>query len=170
MKKNIWIVMLIAAFAGVFLYYFVFRETENTVHVTVKDSLSVNKVRIQRGFHSINKESDAVLISKGLHEKVFERGNPSYFEKRIGENDFLVVYDEQYYAVFRHFILNDFYDGIPNGHAYHFDIQKEDEQLIVTVTIKGEFSEQFKRRLIPVADAPYSLYGRKLKEAQNGIY
>lgn len=112
-------------------------------------------------------DSDATLIIHGLPEKVFEHGAPSCFEKRMGENDFLVVYNELYYAVFRHFILNDFFDGIPEGHAYHFNISKVDEQLIMSVIIKGEFAEQFKRRLVPIAEAPYSLYGRKLNEAQN---
>lgn len=48
-SKKIIIAILVAGLVGLLLYHFVFRETENTVHVTVENGLSVNKVRIQRG-------------------------------------------------------------------------------------------------------------------------
>lgn len=160
---KVWIGFLLFGIAGLLLYFFVFKQRENSVVVTVDANLSLRKVRIERGGYSINSDSDEALLAFGLQEKVFVNGEAVFFEKRCGENDFLVVYDGRYYAIIRHFIFNDFYNGIPEAHSYYFDFKEDYGRIRLSLKVKGEFAERFEVDLISVDNAAYSLWGRPLE-------
>lgn len=146
-----------------------FKQTHNSVIVTLEDGLSIEKVEIQRGSHSINSPSDQKLFTLGLTDKVFTNGRAEVLEKRVGENDFLVIYDNSYYTVFRHFILNDYYNGIPDAHAYHFTFTKSANKLLVKVDIEGEFANSFSLEMIPVELAPYSIWTKLVEDKQMNL-
>ena len=82
---------------------------------------SSDKIRIDQGFYSIREGSDENLIKMGLNKVIYKDSKEASFETICGENDFLVVYDNEYYTILRHFIPNDFYDGIPEPHTYNFN-------------------------------------------------
>jgi hypothetical protein len=130
--------------------------------VTVDSSLSINKVKIEKGFYSINSGSDENLIKMGLDKVVFLKKPNDGFETICGENDFFVTYDNQYYAIVRHFIPNDFYDGIPKPHTYNFHLYKQADKIKLSVDIVGQDGERFERQLANVAYANGNLWGRPI--------
>ena len=114
-------VVILTALATYF-YFGTRQEIPNTIKVTVDSSLSLDKVKIEKGFYSINSGTDENLIKMGLDKVVFFSKPNNGFETICGENDFYVTYDNQYYAIIRHFIPNDFYDGVPKPHTYNFHL------------------------------------------------
>lgn len=71
-----------------------------------------------------------------------------------------MTYDNQYYAIVRHFIPNDFYDGIPKPYTYNFHLYKQADKIKLTVDILGEEGERLERQLANVAYANENLWGR----------
>ncbi len=147
----------------IYFYLGTQQNGSNKITVTVDNSLSVDKVKIEKGFYSINGGSDQNLIKIGLDKVVFFQKPNNGFETICGENDFFVTYDNQYYAIVRHFIPNDFYDGIPKPHTYNFNLYKEDNKIKMTVDIVGQDGEKFEEQLEDVANANENLWGRPIK-------
>ncbi|MHC5310543.1 hypothetical protein ACYSNM_10850 [Myroides sp. LJL116] len=158
--------VLLVVGISILLWESCFKQTHNSVIVTLEDGLSIEKVEIQRVSHSINSTSDQKLFTKGLKDKVFINGKAEVFEKKVGENDFLVVYDNSYYTIFRHFILNDYYNGIPGGHTYHFTLSRSSDTFLLKVDIEGEFENYFELEMIPVELAPYSIWTKTIEVEQ----
>ena len=147
-------------------YYFVIQQNHsNKIRVTVDNSLSVGKVKIEKGFYSINSGSDENLVKIGLDEVVFFQKPNDGFETIWGENDFYVIYDNEYYTIVRHFIPNDFHDGIPNPHTYNFNLYKQADTIKLTVNIVGEDGEKFERKLAHIADANENLWGQPIQNS-----
>lgn len=128
------------------------------------NSLTSDKVRIDKGFYSINSGSDENLIRLGLNEIIYTDNKAKSFETICGENDFLVVYGNQLYAVVRHFIPNDFYDGIPEPHTYNFDLKRSGDKIHLTLNIEGQDGEKIERDLVDVADANNNIWGRQIEK------
>jgi hypothetical protein len=98
-----------------------------------------------------------------LREHSEQQGAKS-FETICGENDFLVVYDNRFYTVVRHFIPNDFYDGIPEPHTYNFDFKKIGDKIHLTLKIEGQDGEKIERDLVDVAGAINNIWGRQIEK------
>ena len=145
-----------------YLYFATQQKSSNKIRVTVDGSLSIDKVKIEKGFYSINSGSDENLIKIGLDEVVFPQKQNEGFETICGENDFYVCYENQYYAIVRHFIPNDFYDGIPEPHTYNFHLFKQEDKIKLTVDIVGQDGERLERQLANVAYANENLWGRPI--------
>ncbi|WP_026904543.1 hypothetical protein [Pedobacter glucosidilyticus] len=164
-KKKILIFGLLALiFGGLLAYYLINKKDQNQLIVTVDSSLSSDKIRIDQGFYSINEGSDENLIKMGLNKVVYKDSKETSFETICGENDFLVVYDNEYYSILRHFIPNDFYDGIPEPHTYNFDFKRNGDKINLTLHIEGEDGEKFERVMEKVADAKNNIWGRQIEK------
>jgi hypothetical protein len=137
---------------------------QNRINVTTDSSLSTDKIRIDQGFYSISESSDEDLLKIGLDKVVYSDSKAKQFETICGENDFLVVYDNEFYTIFRHFIPNDFYDGIPEPHTYNFDLKKIGDRINLTLNIEGQDGEKFERVMTKVADAKKNIWGRQIKK------
>lgn len=122
----------------------------NTVTVLVSESFDLQQLVIQTGFYSINSTTDEDLLKMGLEQAVFDGISKYSFETICGENDFLIFYDQQYYTIIRHFIANDFYDGIPKPHQYNFTFEKIDEELFVILDVVGQDPMTIRKKLMPV--------------------
>ncbi|WP_316751861.1 hypothetical protein [Pedobacter gandavensis] len=152
----------IALLALAFYWFSSSKQINNELNVTVDPSLSAEKVKIQLGMHSGNVDStDERLIKEGLNKVVFNGISSSHFDTICGENDFFVTYDNQYYTVLRHFIPNDFYDGVPKPHQYNFDFKKVKDGIHLTLKILGPDGEESEIDLAKVAEANQNSGGRR---------
>jgi len=164
-KKKLIIFGIVAAIIGGLSFYFIFiKEDQNKLFVTVDNTLISDKIRIDEGFYSINSGSDDNLIKLGLGKTVYSDNNAKSFETICGENDFLVVYDNQFYTVVRHFIPNDFYDGVPKPHKYNFDFKRIEDKIHLTLNIEGQDGEKIERELVNVSDANNNIWGRQIEK------
>ncbi|MFN6178915.1 MAG: hypothetical protein ACK46G_15430 [Flavobacteriales bacterium] len=164
-KKKLIIFGIVAAIIGGLSFYYIFiKEDQNKLFVTVDNTLISDKIRIYEGFYSINSGSDDNLIKLGLGKTVYSDNNAKSFETICGENDFLVVYDNQFYTVVRHFIPNDFYDGIPKPHKYNFDFKRIEDKIHLTLNIEGQDGEKIERELVNVSDANNNIWGRQIEK------
>ncbi|MFY7732504.1 MAG: hypothetical protein ACOVSR_03400 [Bacteroidia bacterium] len=164
-KKKLIIFGIVAAIIGGLSFYYIFiKEDQNKLFVTVDNTLISDKIRIDEGFYSINSGSDDNLIKLGLGKTVYSDNNAKSFETICGENDFLVVYDNQFYTVVRHFIPNDFYDGIPKPHKYNFDFKRIEDKIHLTLNIEGQDGEKIERELVNVSDANNNIWGRQIEK------
>jgi len=149
---------------GLLAYFLLNRKDQNQLIVTTDSSLSTDKIRIDQGFYSINEDSDENLIKIGLDKVVYSDSKAKSFETICGENDFLVVYDNEFYAIVRHFIPNDFYDGIPEPHTYNFDFRRTGDKINLTLNIEGQDGEKFERVMAKVTDANKNIWGRQIEK------
>lgn len=156
--------LLIIIIVGFLTYFLLYNHGQNKLRISVDHSLSSEKFRIEQGFYSINEGSDENLIKMGLDHVVYLEGRGKGFETICGENDFLVLYDNEYYALFRHFIPNDFDDGIPEPHLYHFDFKRIGDKIHVTLDIQGQDEEKSEKVMAKVADAANSIWGRPIEK------
>lgn len=163
-KRIIKFVLVIAIFGGLLIYFLTSKADQNKLNVVVDNNLDLDKVRIDKGFYSINKSSDENLIKMGLDKVVYSNQKAKSFETICGENDFLVVYDNEFYAIFRHFIPNDFYDGLPKPHTYNFYFIRNGNKINLTLNIEGEDREKFERDMVKVSDANNNIWGRQIEK------
>lgn len=170
-RKSLFISLSAIALIALLAYFYfgTKQKAENKIRVTVDNSLSVDKVKIEKGFYSINSGSDQNLVKIGLDKVVFFQKPNDGFETICGENDFYVIYDNEYYAIVRHFIPNDFYDGIPKPHTYNFNLYKQADTIKLTVDIVGQDGEKFERKLAHVSEANENLWGRPIQSSLNTI-
>ena len=161
--------MTVIALTALLIYYYFGTQQNgsNKIRVTVDNSLSVDKIKIEKGFYSINEGSDQNLVKIGLDKVVFFQKPNDGFETICGENDFYVIYDNEYYAIVRHFIPNDFYDGIPKPHTYNFNLFKVADKIKMTVDIVGQDGEKFERQLAQVTNANDNLWGRLIQKSNS---
>jgi hypothetical protein len=163
-KKILKFGLLTLIFGGLLAYVLLNKKDQNQLIVTVDNSLSSDKIRIDQGFYSINEVSDENLIKMGFDKVVYSDSKATSFETICGENDFLVVYDNEYYTILRHFIPNDFYDGIPEPHTYNFDFKRNGDKINLTLNIEGQDGEKFERVMAKVADADKNIWGRQIEK------
>ncbi len=160
MKRRSLVSILVFSLAVLGLGYLWYTSSPkgNTVRITVSESLDLKQFVIQKGFYSINSTTDENLLKKGLEQLVFDGVSTYPFETFCGENDFLIFYDQQYYTIFRHFIPNDFYDGIPSPHQYKFSVEKSEEELYVILEVVGQEPMTIRKKLMPVFMAKSQLW------------
>jgi hypothetical protein len=151
----------------IYFYFGTQQKGSNKIMVTVDNSLSVDKVKIEKGFYSINSGSDQNLVKIGLDKVVFLKTPSDGFETICGENDFYVTYDNEYYTIVRHFIPNDFYDGITKPHTYNFNFRKQADKIKLSVDIVGQDGEKFEKQLEHVSNANENLWGRPIQISNN---
>lgn len=163
-KKVLKFGLLALIFGGLLVYFLLNKKDQNQIIVTVDNSLSSDKIRIDEGFYSINEGSDENLIKMGLDKVVYSNSKATSFETICGENDFLVVYDNEYYTILRHFIPNDFYDGIPEPHTYNFDFKRIGDKINLTLNIEGQDGEKFERVMTKVSDANNNIWGGQIEK------
>lgn len=163
-KKLIIFGLVVVIIGGLSIYFLVSKEDQNKLFVTVDNSLNSDKIRIDEGFYSINSGSDENLIKLGLDKTVYSDNKAKRFETICGENDFLVVYNNQFYTIVRHFIPNDFYDAIPEPHTYHFDLKRIGDKIHLKLNIEGHDGDEIERDLVDVADANINLWGKQIEK------
>ena len=117
------------------------------VNVTVEDGLEITKVKVSRGFFSINRATDKVLFNTE-HEVIFENGTPYSFTTRYGENDFLVTYADEYYYQFRHFKTNQ-----NSKDRYDFTLSGTNKNPKLKVSINKGQTMDFERNMNLIKDA-----------------
>lgn len=163
-KKRILILGLALVIAvGSFTYFLHSTSDQNKLCVTVDAPLYSDKIRIDKGFYSISEDSDENLVKMGLSEIVYDSSKAKGFETICGENDFLVVYDNEFYTIVRHFIPNDFYDGKPEPHTYNFNFKKNGEKINLTLNIEGQDGEKIQRVMSKISEAGNNIWGVKKK-------
>jgi uncharacterized protein len=153
MKKSLILSSMALLLTGGGLYWFMNRHAHNEISVITGPSLSADKVKIQLGFYSINEDSDRRLVQTGLGKTLFDGKAKGKFETKCGENDFYITYNNEYYTLVRHFIPNDFQDGIPEPHQYNFAIHKSGDKMIMNLDIAGPDGEKHVREMAPVSAA-----------------
>ena len=162
-KKSIIRIGILVSMTSLLMYFIFFKEGKNEIFVTVDKKLSRDLVRIEHGSYSINNESDKKLVTLGLDEVVFSNNKPLILKTICGENDFLIIYDNQYYTIIRHFIPNDFYNGMPGVNIYNFDLEEREGKLFLNLSIKGVDSESFSNiELAKISDASENIWGSKI--------
>jgi hypothetical protein len=158
-NKTKYIIAFGILLVGLFVAYkLVVSLSKNEIIVTVDNNLDIDKVKIEFGFYSINSGNDFNLTKNGLEKVVYEK-TPRPFETICGENDFYLTYDNKYYTIFRHFIPNDFYDGIPKPHKYCFDLKKKNENICVKLKIIGQDGEELNRKLLKIENSKENIWG-----------
>jgi hypothetical protein len=121
----------------------------STISVSTDNNLSKSKVKIKRGFYSINRVNDRELFSNRNGDRTVYDGMQSDLLKTdYGENDFLITFDDKYYFQFRHFIFNS-----NNQHSYDFTLFKQQDTIYVKSNIKGKDKMQFTRPMHLISDA-----------------
>jgi hypothetical protein len=158
-KRNIIIGLILILLLGLVIYAFFGKNIDNEIIVEVDNSLSKDKVRIEYGFYSINSGNDENLVKFGLKKAIFKNNHSYSFETICGENDFYITYDNQHYTIIRHFIPNDFYNGIPKPHQYIFNLKNNNGQINLYLNIKGPDGEEFQRSMMPISKAKEYIWG-----------
>lgn len=147
-RRNLLIGFFIAVFTVVGIFSVV-NNGSNKIFVTCDKNLSIEKVRIEFGFNSINRKNDLELFENSKSHTVLVDGDSeTSFKTDFGENDFLIIYDNSYYFSFRHFIETDFVSDYPTAHKYFFDFYMKNNRPAVKVSIEGEQKMNFERELI----------------------
>ncbi|MCC5944569.1 MAG: hypothetical protein JJT94_06505 [Bernardetiaceae bacterium] len=163
-KKIVKLRFLILFLGGLLAYFVLNKKDQNQIIVTVDNSISLDKIQIDQGFYFVDEVSDENLIKKGLEKVIYRDSKATNIETICGENDFLVVYNNEYYTIMRHFIPNDFYDGIPKPHTYNFDFKRKGGKINLTLSIEGENDEQFNKVMVKIADADNNIWGSQKVE------
>jgi hypothetical protein len=89
-KRSIFFGLIAAIIGGLSFYFLIDKEDQNQIFVTVDNSLTSDKVRIHKGFYSINSGSDENLIKLGLDKIIYSDNSVKSFETICGETIFLL--------------------------------------------------------------------------------
>lgn len=121
----------------------------SSLEVTVAPPLSLDSVRVKRGFYSINRANDLVLFSGMVNDRfVYDGRQVGSLDTDYGENDFLITYGDRSYLQFRHFIFNS-----NHQHDYTFAIEQRQDSLYLTVDIEGPDAMRFTRPMNHISEA-----------------
>lgn len=160
-NKN-YIFKVLALFLVATIFVCCDKNTINELYVELGDNLDKEKLVIERGNYSINSVNDSNLVKNGLEQRIYFESSAYPFENTFGENDFLVVYNKQYYGIIRHYILSDFYSDIPKAHQYYFNFSKKDSIVFLNLQVKGEFPGQYNIELKPTLLAESLIWTQEL--------
>ena len=129
-----------------------------SLDVRVGPTLSLDSVRVMRGFYSINRTNDLELFNgKQGDWLVFDGHEVGELNTDYGENDFLIMYGDRYYLEFRHFLTNS-----NQQHDYEFDINVRNDTLALTVAIDGPEAMHFRRAMNLKCNAEYILCNKPI--------
>jgi hypothetical protein len=158
-KRTKYLLGLLIILSGLFIAYkWTTKQSENEIIVTVDNNLNIDKVKIEFGFYNSNSGNDFNLTENGLGTIVFQKTSRP-FETICGENDFYLTYDNKYYTVLRHFIPNDFFDGIPKPHKYHFDLKMDNEDIYLKLKIIGPDGVEIENKLLKIENSKNNFWG-----------
>jgi hypothetical protein len=136
----------------------------NKLSVRSSPPLTDSKVKVIRGFFSINRKNDSELFYDRPDDQiVYNGGNSHKPETEHGENDFLVLYNDQYYFQFRHFQTNESEDN-----SFDFYLTQADTSIYVEVKINDNVN--FKRKMNRISQSQYLLTNRPLDSVKSGVY
>ncbi|MGB0869627.1 MAG: hypothetical protein ACPGSD_08510 [Flavobacteriales bacterium] len=139
-------------------------SVDNSINVAVDEYFDIKLVKIEYGFFSGNEESDISLVENGLDKIVYVNNKAKSFNTVCGENDFLVIYGDKYYAKVRHFIPNDFDDGIPDGHIYNFEIIEKQNSILLKLEIEGVDGDIITKEFAEIKNAANNRQGKKIEK------
>lgn len=147
------LIFIIACSAALALFLWVNKSYKmidmSDLEVAAGASLSIDSVKVTRGFYSINRRDDQSLFANRPGDwVVFDGVNERSLNTDYGENDFLVTYASRYYLVFRHWIFNS-----NHQHDYHFLLEQTNGSLSLTVDISGPDAMKFTRPMQPINQA-----------------
>ena len=162
-RVKIIFVIAIVLICGVVIYSFT-QKTNNKIAVEVSKGLDLELVKIQYGFYSGNNVNDKSLVENGLKKIVFKNGKSSGFETICGENDFLITYGNEYYIKVRHFIPNNFTDGLPEPHEYQFKLKKTSDGIELLLDVKGLDGMAITKRMARIDEAESNQQGEAINK------
>jgi hypothetical protein len=119
----------------------------SSIKVESKNGLQIEKVEIHQGYFSINRKNDSELFEYKNPKIVFDGKETNLIKTEYGENDFLIIYNNQYYFQFRNFVYND-NDSV----NYYFTLSKKENVVYVKVQIGDKRIFERKMNLISEAD------------------
>ena len=111
----------------------------NRLIVSMESPLNKDKLTIETGFFTINRESDAELFNT-KNDIIFKGKELKRIENDYGENDFLIKYADSCYFQFRHFKTNN-----KQRDTYNFRFYLKDKKVFVHVQIEGTDPMEFER-------------------------
>jgi hypothetical protein len=160
----------IIGFSAIAGYYFLLYLSEhglvnlNKLSVRSTHPLTDGKVKVIQGFFSINRKNDSELFYDWpKHQIIYHGGNSHKPETEYGENDFLVLYDDQYYFQFRHFQTDESEDN-----SFDFYLIQADTSIYLEVKINDRV--KFKRRMNRVSQSQDLLTNMPLDSIRDGVY
>jgi hypothetical protein len=125
----------------------------SSLDVRVGDDMSVDSVKVVRGFYSIDRANDLELFQDNVGDRtVYDGRQIGPLDTDYGENDFLIVYADRYYFQFRHWIFNS-----NNQHDYRFQLDGGVSAPSLTVKIDGPDDMHFSRTMSRISDAGHLL-------------
>lgn len=123
--------------------------TFDSLCVEAHAPLTVNNIKIEYGFNSLQRKSDVDLFKeRERYTIIFDGEMKDTLVTKYGENDFLVTYDSTYYLSFRQVK-----SWKKKAHSYNFLIYQEDSIPSLKVDIMGIDSMSFNMRMIPISEA-----------------
>lgn len=122
--------------------------TKDKYTVVIDDAkLSEKNIKIKFGLSafSINRETDAILFDgKNNFSIIYANGQKlSKIKGDYGENDFLILYNEAFYTVFR--VLKTSRD---DEYEYKFTFEKKNGDIYLNVSVNGQHLKSLKMGLI----------------------
>lgn len=131
-----------------FNYYLEFIDF-TSLSVKTDDNLEKQKVKIETGYFTVNRKSDAELFDGKNKTEIFFNGQKTGLLKTgYGENDFLITYDNKYYYQFRHFIFNRH-----DKYSYNYTLLKKADTIYIEADIQGDNRMTFTKPMHLISDA-----------------
>ena len=157
MKKPLWIILAVLALTtGILLLWrphFLWRS--NKITVTAEDNLDLSKIKIVSGEKMVDMRR---LNDKGLFDGsvvpdqvLFDAGNPKEkITESYSSNDFIIMYDTVYYALFTHNKRNP-----KDKHDYYFHIFNRTDGPAVSIKVKGRNQENFTESFNKISESEH---------------
>lgn len=107
---------------------------KNTISITVEEDLDIRLVEIRLN----------ITISP-IHDQLIFDGEDNYtIPKEYGENDWILIYNNEFETKFRHFKTNNWHD-----HHYAFHFYTDNDSIKCAVDIEGPNRRKLNRALYP---------------------
>jgi hypothetical protein len=125
---------------------------KNSVNIVVIEPLKKENLVILKSFYSIDRKNDEELFFSEYSkpDTIFNGYETKETKFEYGENDFLIIYNNEYYYEFRQFKTNE-----RAYHDYSFIISKIDTNYIINVEIIGLDDTKFQRNMNKIENAKY---------------
>ncbi len=111
----------------------------NKFHIEFGKGLDSDSLKIYSGNHSValsNFSIDNFKNDLNRFTLIYNEGKQiSDIKDFYGENDFILLYNERNYLIFRHIKLNDY-----SKHKYNITLNKRDDKIIAHIKITGTFA------------------------------
>lgn len=159
------LILVIIIFGGLGLYnvnknYYAIYNI-NSINVTSENPLTSEKVKIEFGnsIYSLKRISDKVLLNnQKKYSLVYNGKSIKSIKNEYGENDFLIIYDNKYYYLFRQFKTN-----CNHQHKYNFHFYQKDKKIFIETEIIGIDAMKFEKEMLEIKLADKYLNNELLK-------